>query len=112
MRLHSTTGRTIAITASSTSGCSRGGPALCERVGVVGVLHEQEQLALGPGVEEQRAGTDVGLVGDLLRGDLVDPVLGEELASGGGDAVELVLLVALTPPDRLVGRLDMTCPSG
>ena len=77
-----------------------GCPALLERVGVVGVLHEQEQLALGLGVEEQRAGADVGLVGDLLGGDLVDAVLGEELAGGGGDAVELVLLVPLAPTGR------------
>ena len=46
-------------------------------------------------------GADVGLVGDLLGGDLVDAVLGEQLAGGGGDAVELLLLVPLAPAERL-----------
>ena len=48
-------------------------------------------------------GADVGLVGDLLGGDLVDAVFGEQLAGGSDDAVELVLLVPLAPSDRLGG---------
>ena len=53
--------RTIAITARACRGWSRQPPALLERVGVVGVLHEQEQLPLGLGVEEQRARADSAL---------------------------------------------------
>jgi hypothetical protein len=49
-------------------------------------------------------GTDVGIVGDLLGGDLVDAVPGEEFTGGGGDAVELLLLVPLAPSDRLGGE--------
>ncbi|MNW61195.1 hypothetical protein D3C74_392350 [compost metagenome] len=80
-----------------------GCPAAGEGVGVGGVLDEQEELALGLGVQEQGAGADVGLVGDLLGGDVVDAVLGEELSGGGGDAVELVLLVPFASTDGLGG---------
>ena len=83
---------------------SAAGLSLLERVDVAGVLHEQEQLALGLGVEEQGARADVGLLGDLLRGDLVDAVLGEEFSRGGGDAFELDLLVPLAPSDRRGGQ--------
>ncbi|SDD38569.1 short chain dehydrogenase [Glycomyces harbinensis] len=78
----------------------RGGPALGERIGVHRVLHQQQQLALVLGVQEQRARTDIGPVGDLLRGDLVDPALGEQRTGRGRDALELLLLVPLTSSDR------------
>ncbi len=78
--------------------------SLLEGIGVAGVLHEQEQLALGLGVKKQGAGADVGLVGDLLRGDVVDTVLGEEFSRGGGDAFELGLLVPRAPSDRWGGQ--------
>jgi len=81
-----------------------GSLAFDECVGVARVLHEQQQLAFGLGVQEQGAGTDVGPVGDLLGGDLINAVFGEELESGGGDAVELVLLVPLAPSDRWSGQ--------
>ena len=54
---------------------------LDERVGVGGVLHEQEQLPLGLGVQEQGPRADVSLVGDLLGRDLIDTVLSEELCA-------------------------------
>ena len=79
------------------------GLAFDERFGVGGVLHEQEQFAFVLGVEEKGACADVGLFGDLLGGDLVDAVFGEELAGGGRDAVELFLLVPLTSPHSLRG---------
>ena len=88
-----------------------GRPALLQGVDVAGVLHEQEQLALGLGIQEQGARADVGLVGDLLGRDLVDAMLREELAGRGGDAVQLVLLVPLAPSDRLWARA-MTVSSG
>jgi hypothetical protein len=72
-----------------------------ERCGVFGVLHQEKEFALGLGVEEQRPGADVRLVGDLLGRDLVDAVLGEQFAGRAGDALELGLLVALAPSDRL-----------
>jgi hypothetical protein len=46
----------------------------------------------------------IGLVGDLLGGDLVDAALGEELTGGCGDAVELLLLVPLARPGDLEAR--------
>ena len=49
-------------------------PAPLERFGVGGVLHEQEELALGLCIEEQRPGAYVGLVGYLLGRDLIDAV--------------------------------------
>ena len=58
-------------------------PALLERGGVLGVLHEEEKLALGLGVEEQGPGADVGLLGDLLGRDLVDAMFGEQFAGRG-----------------------------
>ena len=75
-----------------------------EGLGVVRVLHEQQEFTLGLGVEEQCPGADVGFVGDLLGCDLVDAVLGEELARGSDDAVKLVLLVPLATSDGLVDR--------
>jgi hypothetical protein len=85
-------------------------PAPLERLDVVGVLHEQQKLSLGLGVEEQRPGADVGLIGDLLGGDVIDAVLGEQLAGGGDDAVELLLLVPLAPPGRGSGDGHGECP--
>ena len=70
-----------------------------EGVRVVRVLHEQQELTLALGVEEQCPGADIGFVGDLLGCDLVDAVSGEELARGSDDAVKLVLLVPLATPD-------------
>ncbi|WP_406100888.1 hypothetical protein OG698_01270 [Streptomyces sp. NBC_01003] len=48
-------------------------PALLQGFGIQGVLDEQQELALGLGVQEQRAGADVGLVGDLPGGDSSTP---------------------------------------
>ena len=79
-------------------------PAPLERFGVGGVLHKQEELALGLCIEEQRPGAYVGLVGYLLGRDLIDAVQGEQLAGGSADAVELVLFVPLAPSDRLRGE--------
>ena len=67
-------------------------------------IDQQEELALGLGIEEQCAGADVRLVGDLLRRDLFDAVLGEQLARRGNDPFELLLLVALAPAERLGGE--------
>ena len=76
-----------------------------ERDSVVRVLHEQQQLALRLGVQEQRARADICLLGDLLGGDVVDAVLREQLSRGRGDALELLLLVALAAPEgRCWGR--------
>lgn len=78
-------------------------PALDKRVGIAGVLHEKEQLTFGLGVKEKCAGANVGLVGDLLSGDLINTMLGEKLTGGGCNAVELGLLVPLASSDRLRG---------
>ncbi|MNL80434.1 hypothetical protein D3C87_2072850 [compost metagenome] len=66
----------------------------------MGVLHQKEQLPLGLRVQEQRAGADISCVGDLLRGDLIDAMLGEQLARRRGDALELGLLLPLASPER------------
>jgi hypothetical protein len=83
--------------------------ALFERRNVAGVLDQQEQLALAPGVKKQCSGTDVRLVGDLLRGDRIDAVRVEEFTCGGDDAFELLLFVTLATSDGLTaawhGRL-------
>ena len=89
-----------------------GRPAFHQGVDVAGVLHEEEQLALGLGVQEQGARADVGLVCDLLGGDLVDAMLREELGGRGGDAVQLVLLVPLASSDRLWGEGHEVDPPG
>src|SRR5213595_441259 len=90
------------ITASSASGMvSASAPAPLECFGVVGVLREQEEFSLGLGVEEQGSGADVGLVGNLLRCHILHPVLSEQLAGCGSDAVQLLLLVPLAPSERL-----------
>ncbi|MBB6407302.1 alkanesulfonate monooxygenase SsuD/methylene tetrahydromethanopterin reductase-like flavin-dependent oxidoreductase (luciferase family), partial [Arthrobacter sp. AZCC_0090] len=51
--------------------------------------------------EEQGPGADVGLVGDLLRRDILDSVFSEQLAGRGSDAIELLLLISLAPSERL-----------
>ena len=55
----------------------RGRFSSCQRFDVAGVLHEQQQLPLGLGVQEQGAGADVGLVRDLLGRHIVNAVLGQ-----------------------------------
>ena len=87
-------------------------PTPLERFGVACVLHEQQEFTFGLGVEKQGPGADVRLVGDLLGRDILDAVLGEQLAGGRGDTVQLLLLVPLTPSDRLGGERHEDGSSG
>ena len=86
--------------------------ALLEGDGVVRVLHEQQQLALGLRVEEQGAGADIGSLGDLLGRDIVDAVLGEELRRRGRDPFEFLLLVALATTEGVRSGRRHTLPPG
>ena len=62
------------------------------------VLHEEEQLALGLGVEEQGPAGDVGRGSDLLCRDVLDAVLGEQLAGSRGDSSSLGCLFCSRRP--------------
>ena len=65
--------------------------------------HEDQELFFGFGVEEERSGADVGLIGDLARRRSFETLIRKETLCCRSDALQLLALVALAAPNRLFG---------